>query len=849
MSKEQSAAADPASHVWVQANAGTGKTTVLIRRLLKLMLDGADMGSILCLTYTNAAAAEIRERILNSLKGFVTMNDDALQEKLTDIGSGTIEKARSLFYEYIDGMDSLKIQTIHGFCQEILRRFPLEAGLDPSWSPMGDSDKNRMIRDVFKKLWENSEDAELRDALVHIMDRLSEYGFTSVQKLVAGLYSNFFTLDFNINNTVQFIETIKENLKIYNFDKNDFLSPQRMKLRQIYGAKLIKAAGDAKYAYGIGEGMLMFVKGEIDFEEYKSKFITLKLTKSKHAILSEKKYGMEISMFVAAEQTDIYNAAQAAAQEELLRDTAALYIAAAKFSAEFRHAKEQAARLHYDDLILYTSRLFSSTDMMGWVISQLDSKVRHIMVDEAQDTSPAQWDIIRSILTDFFIAAGRPSLFVVGDPKQSIYSFQGASIDSFYSAEEYIGRQVRENLMEFQQIDFQKSYRTAQTILDVVDYFFNQESTTGVINWKKKSKHISGRNSDLGKVVLYPLTTEATDVENNYANQIAGHIKSRADIDPSDIMVLVKKRYPHAANIIKALTEAGVPVAGSDRVELAQALAVKDLLAALRFCLDNSDDFSLACILRSPLFEITEPELFNLCYGREGTLLDNIENAELRDKLLQIIEWSKEYGVYSFLMKLLDSRGRRENMLKRMGASIIEPLEEFLTLALSFERTQSGGIAQFIDWFMRGESTVKRDMQSASGVRVMTVYAAKGLESKAVFLVDTTLIRGKSEANPVIPIKGRRHWIWSLGQGKLSADYCEIKEAYDAKYMEEYYRLLYVAMTRARDELHIFGCAGARGPNEGSWFDQLSKVLPEFPGAKIDDGRVTIENQKGSENG
>ncbi|MDR0449337.1 MAG: UvrD-helicase domain-containing protein [Rickettsiales bacterium] len=854
-SPEQTDASNPFNNVWVQANAGTGKTSVLIRRLLKLLLSGAKPDSILCLTYTNAAAAEIRERILKSLKEFAMAGEAELKEKLAEIGGFDPARARELFYEYIDEPDALKIQTIHGFCQEILRRFAPEAGLNPAWTLMTDADRNRMVSDVFHKLWLNETDTELREAMFHIMEKSTEFGGHELQKLAADMYRNFFSLDFDIKGAGQFIETIRKSLGPLEFDRDEFMSPGRMRLRKIYGEKIMDICGASegvKFATETAAAMIKFAGGEILFEEYRSRFITLKLEKSKHAILNEKKFGEELAIFVSAEQAELYNAAQLEAREELLKDTAALYILAAKFAEEFRRAKESSARLHYDDLILYTMRLFSSREMTGWVISQLDSRIRHLMVDEAQDTSPQQWEIVRSLLTDFFVAAGRPSVFVVGDPKQSIYSFQGASIESFFSAEEYIARQTAENEMHMRKIDFQKSYRTAQSILDGVDWIFNHETTRGFTKWKTETKHISGRPDAQGKIVLHTIIKddgEDDDEEETssdqrykiYAEGIAADIKSmlgaRPDLAPEDIMVLVKKRRPHARNMAAALAEAGVPVAGSDRMALAESLPVKDLLALMRFCQDPSDDFSLACALRSPLFETTEQQLYKLCRGREGTLFEQTDDPRLDET----IEWSKDRGVYSFLMKVLDTDGRRENTIKRMGAAAIEPLEEFLTLALSFERTQAGGIAQFIDWFMRGESVIKRDMAAASGVRIMTAYGAKGLEARVVFLVDTAKIKGRGDVNPIIPACGRSHWVFSNGRGKTGADYKGLRAAYDAKELEEYYRLLYVASTRARDELHIYGFAGARGAAKGSWFETLSQILPEYPAARTENGLVILE--------
>ncbi|MDR2685348.1 MAG: UvrD-helicase domain-containing protein [Rickettsiales bacterium] len=888
LSPEQAAASSPENNVWVQANAGTGKTTILIERLMTLLKNGADFGSILCLTYTNAAAVEIRERITDAL------------EKMARAGQG------ELFYKYIDNMDKLKIQTMHGFCQEILRRFPIEAGVNPSWTLISDTDRNRIIGEVFRNMWNDQTDAELKEAFSHIMDKLSEWGFGELQKLIAGLYKDFFSLDFNFNNLAQFIETIRKSFDGCEFDKNAFLSPERMQLRAKYGEKLVDACtgkDGVVNALKVANGICRFAKGEISFEEYRSVFIKADFNKKTTAQIPEKKFGAELAMFVMAEQSELYISAQAEANDELLRDTAALYILVVKFAEGFRRAKGKAGQLDYDDLILYTAQLFNRQEMSGWVMSQLDSKIRHLMVDEAQDTSPGQWGIVKSILSDFFIASGRPSLFVVGDPKQSIYSFQGADLSSFFAAGEDIQAHLTQNQLEFQKINLETTYRTAQIVLDAVDYFFGIDSIACITKWKERPRHISGRIGAVGKVVVHgvgksgnDLTTPVAEGDHpatiggeftttpsayaslrrdtpspakgtlscyepptngnlEYAKEVAGEIKkildARPDLSPSDIMVLVKKRRPHADNIIAALSEIGIPAAGADRVALAKSLPVKDLLALMKFCVNQTDDFSLACALRSPLFGITEQELFKLCRERGEKTLWNVicsttpsaeggHPSNLEGNLSEIISLSKTNAPYAFLMKVLNANGRRENIIRRIGANSIDPLEEFLTLALSFERTQPGGLMEFIDWFVRGESEIKREMDNVNGVRILTIYGAKGLEAPVVFLVDTTAIRGKRDANPAVQV-GEHHWAWSAGAGKLSALYAVAKDVAEAKDLEEYYRLLYVAMTRARDELHIFGCIGKNAVPENSWFAALGREMANFDGARVEGEDIVIE--------
>jgi ATP-dependent helicase/nuclease subunit A len=439
-----------------------------------------------------------------------------------------------------------------------------------------------------------------------------------------------------------------------------------------------------------------------------------------------------------------------------------------------------------------------------------------------------------------------------------------------------IRRLIGENMYELSDIDFKKSFRTLPVILGLVDSFFKQDSIFQLSNLNQDIEHISGRaDGAVGRIEIMPIVSakdekfksDSTDdgteqkateqAKEFFINQIADKIqtilKMRDDVKPDDIMILVKKRNPFAAPMIDALQKRNIPVSGADRISLPDYPPVMDLLAMMRFCIDNTDDYSLACALKSPFFELSDDEIFKLCRGNtrldennklRGTIFEEIKitRPELFNKLQNIISHAINLAPYSFMMWLLDENrignfSVRENMLRRMGTQINDPLEEFLTLSLAFERTQSGGIIEFIDWFIKGDSVVKRDMNIADGVKVMTVYGAKGLEAKIVFLIDTASLKDNSERSHPLRLPNGL-WVWKAADMRKVAALARFYEQQEIQKINEYYRLCYVAMTRPKNELYIYGYTQYNDAAKESWYTNLRAV---FGGADDNSNTIVIE--------
>ena len=864
-SSSQNIASDPTENIWVQANAGTGKTTVLVRRLLRILFRGGQYNDgitpgILCLTYTNAAAGEMRNRILDSLRQWAMKSDDELRELLDGISENNpatdkdLAFARRVFYMYIDNPDVLKIKTIHSFCEEILHRFPLEAGISPSWSLVSGSAQSVLLQDAFDRMIKNSfsgiADAQNTiNAFYRIVDIKSEYFLGELRDLLLSRYRSFFQVEDVNKYREYFIETTR---KILNLDNDFDMNPNREKLTKILeSARNIEKTSKkpAQYIQNIIRLTEQYIENNINFDKYKSAYLTNDNTIIKNVLKTD-------DFIEEAER--VYKIQQRLLNQSIFDDTVALFDLSMDFANTYRTIKQEHNLLDFEDLILYTQKLFSKPDVMGWVLSQLDFSLSHILVDEAQDTSPQQWNILRALAGDFFTdgdSENNRSLFVVGDTKQSIYGFQNADPHAFAESRDAIATQIQNNYRTIREVALDQSFRSVKPILDTVDYFFDNPEIikqTGFIN----NKHKCFRQNDTGFVEIhntFKCDKTGTDKNKLYVNTLADKIKELIDKGraPKDIMVLVQKRGAFVDLLSSALKKRGIDIAGNDRIKLPEFSAIKDLLHLVRFCIDNTNDYSLCCLLKSPVYQLKERDIFNLCKIKNDdkntkdapSIFDVLHDVHpnIYDDLFDTINASKTMAPYSFFTYVLSKNNTREKFISALGKQAIDPIEEFMTMCLAYERTQPGTLYHFIKWFITGDSEIKRDMDASQGVRIMTVHGSKGLASPVVFLIDTlTFPKPENILNANYLHKNKQFDVW-LWKTKTSKILDSIIESNRNNQIAEYYRLLYVAMTRTRDELYIYGCDMDRAPDM-VWHKQLWNVFGNKRELFIDDDTIRITN-------
>jgi len=872
----QIAASDPANSVWVVANAGSGKTYVLTSRIVRLLLAGARPGAILCLTFTKAAAAEMQNRLGALLARWATADDATLATELqARIGrkadARELRDARTLFARVIDAPGRLRIQTIHAFCESLLKRFPVEARVPPHFSVADEA----LARDLMalaqnELLADAMEDADLREALALAVGRVDEGGFSdAIKALLAGrrrlrllLGPDGARLDDGLAAIFAEFGVAPGESQTSALDAH-FQALDRDAFKRAVAALAAGSTNDIARAHRL-QRALDAASPHAAYGDWRRAFLTLdgKPAKSLATKAVAAKDPQALALLLG-EQARIepldrhLNAILAAgASAALLRLGHALL-------QRYDRLKQARALLDYDDLILRALALLQGA--APWVLYKLDGGIDHVLVDEAQDTAPEQWQAVAALVDEFFAGAGASetapdrSVFVVGDEKQSIFSFQGADLDAFERTRAHLARKAGAGWKE---VPLEISFRSAQIVLDLVDRTFKPaDMRAGVLSADKPMRHMANRLGAAGRIELWaPIVREkpdapvAWDAPVDYqsaehpsvqlAARIARTVKGwigaeflparNRTVQAGDVLVLVRRRDRFFEACVRAFKDAGVPVAGADRMKLLGQIAIMDLLSLARFCLLPGDDLSLAEILKSPLYEFDDSDIFDLGYRRGDRLWlalraragDNPKWRFAADELAALLGAADYVAPYEFFAGLLHARGGRKRLLARLGPDAADAIDEFLAACLAFERHEPPSLQGFVQRFEAGATDIKRDMdQGRDEVRVMTVHGAKGLEAEIVFLPDTC---------GVPDIKDRVLWraqapqipIWPPAGVKGIAAVEAARAAMLDRQMAEYRRLLYVAMTRARDRLYVCGWTTSE-PKSGSWYEAIDAAFAE----------------------
>ncbi len=879
----QRQASDPSASAWLNANAGSGKTHVLVDRLIRLMLAGTDPARILCLTFTRAAAAEMSNRLFNRLSGWITLSDEKLEYDLRQIGLEQIgpeilQGARRLFTLALETPGGIKIQTIHAFCEKLLQLFPVEAGIIPHFTVMDDRAAREVLdatrHDVLQKA-RSDPDGKLASALSEVARHARADTFDALLKAILTVRASldlYFTGDDGVDLCTA---GLRRHFQLSPTEDASTVSLS-LALNQQYYRSLIEclktgSPGDCERAAilaGIsnGQSALGGLRAFYLTAQDEPRKLSGLATK---AVLGAHSW---IEGFMAAEQQKLIEGLGRMADLERITATSALLTVAGAIMRAFEQEKRRRGAYDFDDLIIRTNRLLADRPEAAWVLYKLDGGIEHVLLDEAQDTSPAQWEIIRALTTEFFSGQGvrgKPdrTLFAVGDRKQSIYSFQGADPDIFEFVHGDFGERVRAAGQAFNDVDFTVSFRSTVAILQAVDTVFQESSTArrgldGPVG--RLLHHEPTRRDEPGTVEIWPLVEPSERTEDQpwqapvdrepansprrkLARAIAARVKSwiglrmvpalKRTVQPGDILILVRVRNSFFDALIRELRKADIPVAGADRLKLMENIAILDLLALARFCLLQDDDYSLACLLKSPLLDrpLSEQQLFEVTWGRgKHSVWYTMRQSAAPHcvaAVQQISVWKDQARTarpYEFFSGVLG--GTRVKFLSRLGSETRDALEAFLGTALDYERTHPSSLQGFVHWFSSGEVEIKRNMeQGANEVRIMTVHGAKGLEAPIVILPDTVAMPDGRTQSPLMMIetgnKGVKLPLWRLPKKFESAGVTALKAAQKDYASYEYRRLLYVAMTRARDELYICGYRGRPEPSEDCWYNLVASAL------------------------
>lgn len=867
-------AADPTQSTWLSANAGSGKTRVLTDRVARLLLAGTRPENVLCLTYTKAAASEMQNRLFQRLGEWAMMPKADLRKQLVELGTDALidddylSNARTLFASAIETPGGLKIQTIHSFCAGVLRRFPLEAEVSPQFKEMEDRTAQLLReevldemaagdhQDVVAGLARHYTGAEIGSLLGAITSRKSAF--------LKGVNENELADAFNL----PLGATRQDAVKIAFVGGEDGLVDD-----------LVDACKDATKSYQTVAAKLKAIdltSPKLDTLSAISPLLLYadKSSKSRNWPQSNHKSSVEAVAHIiddlhawmdrTAAAFDFLNSVDA------LEKTRALFAFATPFVQAYETKKTQRAALDFDDLIGKAKALLDDTNVAQWVLFRLDGGVDHVLVDEAQDTSPDQWDIVRLLTQEFSTGIGanpdrERTVFVVGDKKQSIYSFQGADPEGFDRMRDHFDGELANIHKKLKNRELLYSFRSSSAVLQLVDQTFKGEMAEGLGD---HIEHLAFKDDMPGRVDIWPVVepsekpeernwddpVDLKGAENHkvvLATRISAEIKrmiktetlpvkdrgatewSRRKITPGDFLILVQRRSDLFSEIISACKSAGLEIAGADRLKLGGELAVKDVSALLQFISLQDDDLSLAAALKSPLFGWTEKQLYDLAQPRpkRQTLWEALrkENTATgaHEQTLEILNDLRNNAdflrPYDLINRLLIRHKGRQNLIARLGHEAEDGIDALLSQALGYESSAVPSLTGFLTWLQTEDVTVKRQMDSASDrIRVMTVHGAKGLEAPIVILPDTTK-RKREVRGDLLTSDGNVFW-------KPKADVMpqalrdvqdEMLDAQD----RERRRLLYVALTRAENWL-IIAAAGDVGKDASdSWHGTVSEAL------------------------
>ncbi len=902
LADKQNEAVQPDDNIWLSASAGTGKTQVLTARVLRLLLrENVNPEHILCLTFTKAGAAEMADRIHRQLASWVRLDDSKLAADLSAIGApvdpATREYARTLFARVLDARGGgLRIMTIHSFCQTLLASFPEEAEIPALFKPIEERDQKLLARQALGDLLLD-EEAAGNTAIIQAIQALSvRMGEEEAEKYLMTCASKADAMESLPSGVLPFVRGLL-GLPI-DGDAQSWLE-QRCS-DEVFDITALQNMADALASWGtktatgyIDKIRTWIAASPVDRAETLPELHKI-WAKADGEWRSVPKGLDKAAPHYHELSVDMYDHCRQLIETKALFDYADLFAGALNagrgFYYRYRDAKKLQGVVDFDDMIRMTAKLLNQGNMAEWIRYKLDQRTDHILVDEAQDTNLAQWDIVRALAGEFFAGLGANAdkvrtLFTVGDFKQAIFGFQGTSPHNYVKARDDFFARARASERPFSDLSLDRSFRSTPPVLEVVDKVLEHVGEKELGLDKAIPAHQSHYAGEPGSVTTWrPVAhgavsntdddeTWLSDEKRVFAQRLAIQLKewlspeaalwlNREDrpLEPKDVMILVSKRDDLSALIVARLFAEKVPVAGIDRIRLNQPLVVQDLLAAIRFVLQPEDDLNLASLLVSPLLDWSQDDLLERGYRGEAHKDKSLwEYLRTQDRLKQHVEPLRvllnmaDFNTpYQFLETIVSGpmQGRKK-LTARLSHAALDPLEELLNTALAFEQDHIPTLQGFLDWFDRGDVEIKRDqLEGGNEVRLMTVHGAKGLQAPLVILANATFDPANKKSGgfdipdptrpdddleyPVVPVR--------------KAERIGLLDAYatvaDSREREEHWRLLYVAMTRAEEHLVVTGTLGPKAKGvvpESSWYHAVEHGLTALGKEQTDSVRWIAE--------
>jgi ATP-dependent helicase/nuclease subunit A len=879
--RRQTDVSNPAVSAWVAANAGSGKTHVLAQRVINLLLEGVEPEKILCITFTKAAAANMAKQVFDRLGAWIGLADAKLDEVIGTDPAAPADprrrtRARRLFARALETPGGLKVQTIHAFCTQLLHRFPFEANVAARFAVLDETTQTHLLEQLTLAVLldgAGNPGSALGGALEAAMTAAADQTFRDVVRgaiaqrdaiarwvgeagdLDAAIVALSRSLGVEPNLTRPKVEDEIVNGPI-------LPAPEWPAVAAICRAS---SAQDQKQCerltlagrVGGSERVEAYLKVFFDSKCLpRANLLTQPLVKL-HPALARRLLDEQARVLTLHE---LRNAV-------ICRDRSAALVTVA-FEVLKRFGREKARRglVDYDDLIDKTLELLRNVDAT-WVHYKLDLGINHLLIDEAQDTSSKQWEIVQRLIAEFTAGAGargvKRTIFAVGDEKQSIYSFQNAAPREFAAIGRTFARAHADAELPFIFGRLEHSFRSGESVLAAVDIVFRPMFQSVTSDKDGFPAHIALPDAPPSMVEIWePMKPdERKDMEGwqapfdrvsetsprvKLARRIARSVRKLIDNgEPvttarrptryGDVLILVRQRGELFEAIIRALKQEHVDVAGADRLVLTEHIAVMDLMVLADALLLPEDDLALATVLRSPLFGFEETDLYDVAWDRGALSLraalarkSGEKFAAAAARLDALALEARRETPFAFYAKILGAGDGRRRFLARLGAEANDALDEFLNLAFAYERRETPSLQGFVAWLREARAEVKRDMEIARDeVRVMTVHGAKGLEAPIVILADTMTPPAGPRAPQLLKLADGP-MIWA---GRKADDVAAVAAARRATLDEathEYRRLLYVAMTRAADRLIVCGADGRQRRPAGCWYDLVREPLVPF---------------------
>lgn len=891
--KLQMQASNPESSVWVSASAGTGKTHVLTQRILRLLLNDPflKISEVLAITFTKAAAMEMQNRLISELAKWVKLDEIELKDELEFLLERKptlkdIVNARTLLTKVIDDSIGLNISTIHSFCETLLRKFPLEAGIPSSFTLIEERQERKLLRKAWFKAIKQQFDTN-KDLFSEVLGLMGEHSLEDAVSSILNQKNRFYKMMYNHGGLELFTESLKTEFNLKEFDEAalrnrilDFDDVLKGKIIDIFNAS---SSDKTKKAEKIYNSLNLILQNELSQEElvnaYLDIFLTRKLEPSKAPFSKKIKdlVSFDADEFSYEEITRITDILDEITNLQNYKISKVICVLTDKMFKYYKQEKLDLSYLDFNDLIDYSEKLVNKVEIQDWIRYKLDSKIKHCLIDEAQDTDMQQWNILHGIIAEFYYGTGQHenvrTTFAVGDMKQSIYRFRGANPEVFAKIREELDEKSSAIDHKFNVVGLHTSFRSTQAVLNFVDEVFNESSRKVALDGIDESLHHQVFKYDqAGRVELAPLLTKA-DLEidqsesedyqiplsaqeksdkltlrqlnyKNVANKIIDLFNSAENISPQDIIILLRNRTG-MPDLIEQLTKANIPHTGSDEIYLSNSIIVDDLVAFAKFLAFEDDDLSLLQILKSPAFNYNDETLFSYYSDYKKSkekvnfyrYIKDIESFNnVVSKLSLFKEKANTIRVFDLYKYILNDLELTEKMMASFGGvipaqqlQVKDTVDEFLR---QIESVSQLSVLSFLDWFKKDALKVKKNTANAKdAVRIMTVHGSKGLESNVIFLPDSgldsvkssiskeKLLFKKTDNSDTAFIYKTRSTIKPTTLEK------NILEKEEKLFFEDDMRLLYVALTRARGHIYVSAIQENNELSDYSWYSILQKVM------------------------